>query len=254
MRHICIEQVSYQIITVYHEAWHGRKPSLAHLRVFGCLAYALMPMQHRRKLENKAVKCSFVGYSSKTKGYRLYHPQTKRILVTRDVVFVEDAMQHCFHVPKRLDMYDSLLPLFFGAPSHVEPVQAHVQPIKVSNESTDQPISDVEVRDALDDERTEIEEDRPMPKWLLQTLRDSKLDAPLPSHTRHGSHDAFYASDCYALVVLSLCDKEEAITFNKVENSKNWMAAMQSEFDAIVSNGTGSLCYLPSSKKAIGTK
>ena len=51
-------------------------------------------------------------------------------------------------------MYDTFLPLFPGAPSHVEPVEAHVQPIWVSNESTNQPISDAEVRDALDDERT----------------------------------------------------------------------------------------------------
>ena len=77
-----------------------------------------------------------------------------------------------------------MLPLFFGSPSHVEPIEAHVQPIRVSNESTYQPIFDVEMRDALDNERTEIEEARAMPKWLVQTLRDSKLDAPLPSRTR----------------------------------------------------------------------
>ena len=78
-----------QSITPY-EAWHGRKPFVAHLHVFGCLAYALVPVQHRRKLDDKVVKCIFVGYSSESKGYMLYHPQTKRILVSRDVVFVED--------------------------------------------------------------------------------------------------------------------------------------------------------------------
>ena len=68
-------------------------------------------------------------------------------------------------------MYDTLLPLFSGVPSHVEPVEAHVRPIHVSNESRVQPISDAGVRDALDDERTKIEEARAMPKWLVQTLR-----------------------------------------------------------------------------------
>ena len=62
-----------QSITPY-EAWHGKKPSIGHLRVFGCLAYALVPMQQRRKLDDKAVKCIFVGYSAESKGYRLYHP------------------------------------------------------------------------------------------------------------------------------------------------------------------------------------
>ena len=93
-----------------------------------------------------------------------------------------------------------------------------------------------------------------MPKWLVQALRDSKLDAPLPSHTFHGSHNASYALDCYALAISSMCDKEELVTFNEAENSKNWMATMQSEFDAIVKNGTWSLCDLPSRKKTIGTK
>ena len=40
-----------QTITLY-EAWHGRKPSIAHLHVFGCLAYSLVPQQHRKKLDD----------------------------------------------------------------------------------------------------------------------------------------------------------------------------------------------------------
>ena len=52
-----------------------------------------------------------------------------------------------------------------------------------------------------------------MPKWLVQTLRDSKLDAPLSSHTCFGSHDASYATYYYALAFSSLCDEEEPVTF-----------------------------------------
>ena len=68
-----------QSITPY-EAWHGKKPSIGHLRVFGCLAYALVPMQQRRKLDDKALKCIFVGYSAESKGYKLYHQQIKAYL------------------------------------------------------------------------------------------------------------------------------------------------------------------------------
>ena len=70
-----------QSITPY-EAWHGRKPFVAHLRVFGCLAYSLVLKQHCKKLDDKAVKCIFVGYSIESKGYKLYHLQTKCILVS----------------------------------------------------------------------------------------------------------------------------------------------------------------------------
>ena len=76
-----------------YESWHGRKPSMAHLRVFSCLAYALVPQQHRSKLDDKVVKCIFVGYNSETKGYNLFHLQTKKILVSQDVVFFGDVLQ-----------------------------------------------------------------------------------------------------------------------------------------------------------------
>ena len=93
-----------------------------------------------------------------------------------------------------------------------------------------------------------------MPKWLLQTLRDSKLDAPLSSRTRFGSQNTSYASECYVLAVSSLCDEDEPVTFDEAQNSENWWAAMQSKFDAIMKNGTWSLVDLPIGKKAIGTK
>ena len=49
----------------------------------------------------------------------------------------------------------------------------------------------------------------------MQTLRDSKLDAPLSSRTRFGSQHTSYAFDCYALAVSSLCDEDEPITFKE---------------------------------------
>ena len=49
---------AFQSITPY-EPWHGGNPSIGHLRVFGCLAYALVPVQQRQKLDDKAVKCIF---------------------------------------------------------------------------------------------------------------------------------------------------------------------------------------------------
>ena len=70
-----------QSITPY-EAWHGKNPFVAHLHVFGCLAYSLVPQQHRKKLDDKAMKCIFVGDTTKSKGYKLYHLQTKGLLVS----------------------------------------------------------------------------------------------------------------------------------------------------------------------------
>ena len=94
----------------------------------------MVPVQQRRKLDDKAVKCIFVGYSSESKGYRVYHPQTKRILVSRDVVFVEDAVQPLLSCTMKTgissqDVYDTLLPLFSGAQPNVVPNEAVFQPM-----------------------------------------------------------------------------------------------------------------------------
>jgi hypothetical protein len=75
--------------TTPHEVWSGNKPSLQHLRVFGCDAYVHVPKENRSKLDNKAEKCIFIGYKDGVKGYKLWNPETKKIVYSRDVVFRE---------------------------------------------------------------------------------------------------------------------------------------------------------------------
>eukprot|EP00253_Pinus_taeda_P024416 PITA_24416 len=40
---------------------NGKKPSLSHLRVFGCDAYVHVPKGKRTKLDSKSEKCIFIG-------------------------------------------------------------------------------------------------------------------------------------------------------------------------------------------------
>ncbi|MCO5561640.1 hypothetical protein L7F22_015261 [Adiantum nelumboides] len=102
-------------ITPY-ESWYDRKPSVSYLRVFGCLAYAHIPQQLHGKLDDKAVKCIFVGYSSGSKGYRLYNPATNKIFESRDVIFAETTAQPmvAFDVPhmQTQDVFEGFLSSF----------------------------------------------------------------------------------------------------------------------------------------------
>jgi hypothetical protein len=70
-----------------HEIWSGKKPSLQHLKVFGCDAYVHVPKENRSKLDKKAEKCIFIGYKDGVKGYKLWNPETKKTVYSRDVVF-----------------------------------------------------------------------------------------------------------------------------------------------------------------------
>jgi hypothetical protein len=73
------------------EAWHGRKPVVHHLRAFGCIMYVQNMMPHLKKLEDCGRKMIFVDYESGSKAYRAYDPITKRVHVTHDMVFNEQA-------------------------------------------------------------------------------------------------------------------------------------------------------------------
>ncbi|KOM56062.1 hypothetical protein LR48_Vigan10g195400 [Vigna angularis] len=58
-------------------------------RIFGCIAFVHSHHPNRSKLDPKALKCIFIGYPSNKKGYKCYHPQSRRIFISMDVTFHE---------------------------------------------------------------------------------------------------------------------------------------------------------------------
>ena len=77
-----------------YEAWFGEKPDLSHLRIFGCPAMVHIPSQKRRKWDHKSTKMLFMGYCAETKAYRFFNPSTRKIVISRDVIFLEDALKY----------------------------------------------------------------------------------------------------------------------------------------------------------------
>ena len=73
-----------------HEKYYGKKPDLSHVRIFASLAYVHIPDEKRQKLAPKSEKYILVGYSLE-KGYKCFNPSTRKVRVSRDVVFDESA-------------------------------------------------------------------------------------------------------------------------------------------------------------------
>jgi transposase InsO family protein len=73
------------------EVWSRSPKNYSELRVFGCTAYAHVD---NGKLEPRVVKCIFLGYKSGVKGYKLWNPETRKVLISRNVIFNESAMLH----------------------------------------------------------------------------------------------------------------------------------------------------------------
>ncbi|MCO5608553.1 hypothetical protein L7F22_062764 [Adiantum nelumboides] len=73
------------------ETFTWKKPNVSHFKVFGCISYVHVPDELRTKLDSKAEKCVFIGYSIEQKDYKCYNPVTHQVRVSRDVVFDEMA-------------------------------------------------------------------------------------------------------------------------------------------------------------------
>jgi hypothetical protein len=58
----------------------SKKPSLTHINVSGCEAYVHVPKENKNKLDEKAEKCIYIGYKDGLKGYKIWNPETKKVV------------------------------------------------------------------------------------------------------------------------------------------------------------------------------
>jgi Integrase core domain len=76
-----------------YKLWYGKKPDIAHLRPFGCTAYARVPEEViRGKLNDQSIKCILLGYYS-CDGYCFLDQSSGRIFCSHDIIF-EEGIAH----------------------------------------------------------------------------------------------------------------------------------------------------------------
>uniref|UniRef100_A0AAV1UKJ8 Integrase catalytic domain-containing protein n=1 Tax=Peronospora matthiolae TaxID=2874970 RepID=A0AAV1UKJ8_9STRA len=73
------------------EIVYNLKPSVKHMRTFGCQTYILTPKEKRLKWDLKARAGIFVGYEEVSKAYRVFDIEEGRVVVSRDVNFDEST-------------------------------------------------------------------------------------------------------------------------------------------------------------------
>ncbi|CAI5735070.1 unnamed protein product [Hyaloperonospora brassicae] len=69
----------------------GSKPSVKHMRIFGCQAYILTPKEKRLKWDPKARVGIFMGYEEVSKAYRVFDIEAGQVVISRDANFDESA-------------------------------------------------------------------------------------------------------------------------------------------------------------------
>jgi Integrase core domain/GAG-pre-integrase domain len=69
------------------EMLKGKNEDVIPLKTFGCVCFVQDNRPNVGKLDPKAVKCVFVGYSATQKGYVCWSPTERRLFISMDVTF-----------------------------------------------------------------------------------------------------------------------------------------------------------------------
>uniref|UniRef100_A0A2N9G795 CCHC-type domain-containing protein n=1 Tax=Fagus sylvatica TaxID=28930 RepID=A0A2N9G795_FAGSY len=75
---------------VAEEVWTGQEVDYSFMRIFGCPAYVHISGEDRSKLDPKSKKCIFLGFKKGVKGYKLWDPVAQKVVISRDVVELDE--------------------------------------------------------------------------------------------------------------------------------------------------------------------
>ncbi|GMJ14768.1 hypothetical protein HRI_005146000 [Hibiscus trionum] len=204
------------------EMWTGKPVDYSNLHIFGSIVYVMYNAQEISKLDPKSRKCKFLGYADGVKGYRLWDPTARKVIISRDVIFVEDKLQR----KEEDDSTDKEKP---------ETTQIHVE-------------NEFEQRDCSEAE-PELEESEPENSEAPTTRQSDRV------RRRPNWHSDYFIEGNVAYCLLT--EDGEPSTFEEAMNNSDasqWMAAMQEEIEALHKNNTWELVPLPQGRKPIGNK
>ncbi|KAG8478549.1 hypothetical protein CXB51_028301 [Gossypium anomalum] len=201
------------------EVWSGNPANYSDLKIFGCPAYAHV---NNGKLEPRSIKCVFLGYKAGVKGYKLWCPENRKVVISRDVVFDETAM----------------LPNLSLKDSSNKENQKQVEH-QINTKSTPKVSTKIENRVASS------------PQYSIAKNRTKREIKPPKKYV-----EADLVA--YALNVAEDIDaNQEPSNYSEAiscEDLEKWMFAMQEEMESLHKNKTWDLVKLSKGKKTVRCK
>ncbi|KAL4028969.1 hypothetical protein IC575_012188 [Cucumis melo] len=162
-----------------------------------------------------------VGYSENSKAYRLYNPVSRKIIISRDVIFSEDESWNWND-----DVDEAKSPFHVNIDENEvaqELEQVEIQAMESSSSSTSSSTSNDEIS--------------PRRMRSIQEIYNT---------TNRINDDHFANFALFAGV--------DPVTFDEAIQDEKWKIAMDQEIDAIRRNETWELMELPTNKQALGVK
>lgn len=207
------------------------------MKAFCCLCFA--STHDSDKFEPKAIKSLFIGYPSGQKGYTFYNLSTKKVFVSRHVIFHEHVFPFSAHQSPNPPTSISSLPwpVDDPSPSHIphsttDPIPSHTLS---ANPPSFQP-----------DHHAIIDSNPHVPlrksKQTSVKLKDFVVSSVSPFHSTH-SH-----------FVNALDGHVEPTSYTQAIKNPTWIDAMNKEITALEANNTWTFVPLPPGKRVVGYK
>ena len=73
--------------------WIGKPVNYSSLHIFRCPTYVMYNDQERTNQDSKSRKCIFLGYVDGVKGYYLWDPIAHKVVINKNVIFIENMLQ-----------------------------------------------------------------------------------------------------------------------------------------------------------------
>jgi len=218
------------------EVWSG-KPANDYnsLHIFGSTVYYHVK---ESKLDPRAKKALFMGITSGIKGYRLWCPESKKIIFSRNVTFDEFAMLKKV-TDEIVQQLDDDTQQMENTPKKVE-FERRIDPAMNIKSGGDTPAAE----ESSDEEEVPTQE----PPQQQESIATGRPRREIRKPAR------FIDMVAYASPIVN---DDVPTTYNEaVQSSENekWRKAMNEEMQSLQKNVTWRLASLPKGKKAIGCK
>lgn len=233
-----------------YELWYKQKPDLSKIRVFGCDAFACVPKQKRSKFEPSGAKMVMVGYDVGG-GYRLFDPESHKIVAARNVVFNEE------HSITVTDSPQSELTQQTPNKTLQSRNSTQTWNSTLNNETLKQAESpQIEPEESnvsgSDEEAEEQKFCTPSGSILKTNFRRNKR-----RECRDKMNPKFLDYDCYVAFSAQSWIEEVPMNYRDVfgrEDEKDWLAAMDDELNSLNENNTWQIINKPPNAKLLSTR
>ena len=223
-----------------YEAWTGVKPSLGHIRVFGCIAYMKNLSIQVKKLDDRSKLIINLGKEPGTKAYRLYDPILKQVHVSRDVVFEEKKTWHWDQTNEEGTVAQQG---YFTIPGFED---------KELNDETDEPVTPSSASTSTISDSSAQSSSGNVSTTGTSTTEASTESPPRKFRLLGEIYDVTEETELEDELLLMGID--EPVNYDQACKEKEWRSAMESEIKSIEKNNTWVLTNLPPGNKAIDLK